>query len=182
MSALPAFDVLTRQKIPVPLAGRRRERLDRVAAEVRVDGERVDRRRPVLALLEVGVGVGARGRADVAALRVGEHEQVRGPRVVADVLEGAMPSAPSVSKNASCGFTPTTYGATASISPLQKRATASAAAARPRWMSPRSSTGRSSGAGRGRRGAGSACARPPRRPGRRTSARHRGARPGLATS
>src|ERR671923_1390893 len=58
-----------------------------------------------------------------------------------------MPSAPIVSKYASCAFTPTTYGATASISPRQKRATASAAAPRLRWMSPRSSTGRSSGRG-----------------------------------
>ena len=41
-----------------------------------------------------------------------------------------MPSAPSVSKHATCAFTPTTYGATASTSPRQKRATASAAEAR----------------------------------------------------
>src|SRR5918996_531832 len=57
------------------------------------------------------------------------------------------PSAPIVSKYASWAFTPTTYGATASMSPRQKRATASAAALRLTWTSPRSSTGRSSGRG-----------------------------------
>ena len=49
-----------------------------------------------------------------------------------------MPSAPSASKNASCGLTATAYGATASTIPRQKRATASAGA------SPRSSTGKRS--------------------------------------
>src|SRR6266511_3042811 len=57
------------------------------------------------------------------------------------------PSAPSASKNATCGFTPTTYGATASTSPRQKRAHASAACARPRCASPFSSTGSRSGRG-----------------------------------
>src|SRR5437764_3288303 len=47
-----------------------------------------------------------------------------------------MPSAPSASKNASCGFTATACGATASTMPQQKRAT-----------SPRSSTGSRSGLG-----------------------------------
>ena len=46
-----------------------------------------------------------------------------------------MPSAPSASKNASCGLTATAYGATASTMPRQKRAAASAGA------SPRNSTG-----------------------------------------
>src|SRR5919205_238433 len=58
-----------------------------------------------------------------------------------------MPSAPRASKNASCGFTPTAYGATASTSPQQKRANACAACSRPRCASPRSSTGRRSGRG-----------------------------------
>src|SRR5919197_728742 len=58
-----------------------------------------------------------------------------------------MPSAPSASKNASCGFTPTTYGATASTSPQQKRVNACAACSRPRCASPRTSTGRRSGRG-----------------------------------
>src|ERR671936_43428 len=58
-----------------------------------------------------------------------------------------MPSAPRASKNASCGFTPTTYGATASTSPRQKRANACAACSRPRCASPRSSTGSRSGRG-----------------------------------
>src|SRR4051794_21440425 len=58
-----------------------------------------------------------------------------------------MPSPPSASKNATCSFTPTTYGETASISPRQKRAHASAAAPRLRYVSPRSSTGRRSGRG-----------------------------------
>src|SRR5919201_625782 len=58
-----------------------------------------------------------------------------------------MPSAPSASKKASCGFTPTTYGATASTSPQQKRVNACAACSRPRCASPRTSTGRRSGRG-----------------------------------
>ena len=41
----------------------------------------------------------------------------------------AAPSAPSASKNATCGLTATTYGATASTMPRQKRSTAAAAAA-----------------------------------------------------
>src|SRR5581483_3108909 len=47
-----------------------------------------------------------------------------------------MPSAPRTSKKASCGLTATAWGATASTTPQQKRAT-----------SPRSSTGSSSGTG-----------------------------------
>src|SRR6266542_2124599 len=50
--------------------------------------------------------------------------------------KAAMPSAPSASKNASCGLTATACGATASTIPQQKRAT-----------SPRSSTGNRSGSG-----------------------------------
>ena len=58
-----------------------------------------------------------------------------------------MPSAPSASKNATCGFTATTYGVTASTSPRQNRSHADAASARPSCASPRSSTGSSSGRG-----------------------------------
>src|SRR5204862_1801898 len=57
------------------------------------------------------------------------------------------PSAPSASKNASWGFTATECGATPSMIPQQKRATASAAALRATWASPRSSTGRRSSRG-----------------------------------
>ena len=60
------------------------ERLDRLAAELRVDRQRVGARRVAL---EVRVGVGARGRADVAALAVGDHEQPGAPRVDADLVE-----------------------------------------------------------------------------------------------
>ncbi len=58
--------------------------LDRVAPEPRVDGERVGER---LVALEVGGGVGARGRADVAALAVGDHEQPGAAGVGADLGE-----------------------------------------------------------------------------------------------
>src|SRR4051812_19927140 len=61
--------------------------------------------------------------------------------------KACMPSAPSASKNASCGLTPTAYGATASITPQQKRVHASAACARPRAASPESSSGSRSGTG-----------------------------------
>ena len=71
MSAPPRFDVLTRQKMPPPctpaLGG---ERLERVAAEVGVDGEGVGERQPAVARLEVRARVRARRRADVAALDV----------------------------------------------------------------------------------------------------------------
>ena len=59
--------------------------LDRLAPEPGVDGERVGER---LVALEVGGGVGARGRADVAALAVGDHEQPGAARVGADLGEG----------------------------------------------------------------------------------------------
>ena len=57
------------------------------------------------------------------------------------------PSAPRASKNASWGLIPTTYCATASTIPRQKRSHASAAAKRPVCVAPRSSTGRDSGRG-----------------------------------
>ena len=60
----------------------------------------------------------------------------------ADTFSNArQPSLPSASKNAACGLTATTYGATASTMPLQNRSTAVAAAALPAAASPRSSTG-----------------------------------------
>ena len=81
--------------------------------------------------LEVRGRVRARGRADVAALR---RRRSRADRPRARTRTRARtrgrPSAPSASKNASCGLTATAYGATASTIPRQKRAT-SAAAARP---------------------------------------------------
>ena len=51
----------------VPAAGGE-EGVERVAAEVRVDGQRVGDAAVRAPRLEVGGGVGARGRADVAAL------------------------------------------------------------------------------------------------------------------
>ena len=92
MSALPAFEVLTRQKSPPPARRQAaRNGLERVAAEVRVHGQRVGDRRPAVTRLEVGGGVGARGRADVAALAVRDHEQAGRARVGADLLERAHP-------------------------------------------------------------------------------------------
>ena len=72
-------------------SARLQEGLDGVAAEIGVDGERVGERRLVVARLEIGGGVGARRRADVAALAVGDHEQPRRARVAADPLERADP-------------------------------------------------------------------------------------------
>ena len=73
---------------PRPVApARGEERLDRVEAEVRARGRRVGERRAVVARLEQRLGVGARGRADVAALGVDEHEETRSARVVAHLLE-----------------------------------------------------------------------------------------------
>src|SRR5829696_8114235 len=63
------------------------ERLQRVTAEVRVDGERVRESAHAGSWLQIGRDVGARGRADVAALAVGNHEQARGACVGADLLE-----------------------------------------------------------------------------------------------
>ena len=64
------------------------ERLERVAAEIRVDGERVGEPVTPLARLEIGVGVRARGGADVAALAVDDHEQPGRAGVADDALEG----------------------------------------------------------------------------------------------
>ena len=63
------------------------EGLDRVAAEVRIDGHRIGERHAVLTRSQVRGRVGARGRPDVAALRVRDDDQARGARVGADVLE-----------------------------------------------------------------------------------------------
>src|SRR5262249_12143885 len=64
------------------------EGLDRVAAEPRVDGERVG---PRWIALEVRLRVRPRGRADIAPLPVGDHEQPGALRVPADLLEGGDP-------------------------------------------------------------------------------------------
>src|SRR5204862_5480711 len=69
-----------------PLApARAEEGLQRVAAEIRVDRDRVRNR---LLALEVGRGVGPRRRADVPALRVGEDEEAGRVCVLAGFLEG----------------------------------------------------------------------------------------------
>ena len=115
------------------------ERLERVAAEIRVHGDGVGER-------DERLGVRARGRADVAALHVGDHEQARLARVRADVLEGAHPSAPRASKNADCGLT-----ATACSARRRRRS-------RSRTPRDRSLGGQLAGlTGRARRRAGSAC-------------------------
>ena len=81
-SAAPGLDVRTSTSTPAPLVARRRhERLDRVAAHQRVDGQRGRRPGP-RAHRTVSAGrraerarVGAGGDVDVAALAVGDHEQ-----------------------------------------------------------------------------------------------------------
>ena len=85
----PAFEVLTITKTPAPFRRSRSEvGLDRFASEPRVDRERVGTRR---AAFEVRIGVRTRGRADVAALAVCDHEQPGTPRVAADLLERCHP-------------------------------------------------------------------------------------------
>ena len=70
---------------PGAVATRRGEvGLDRFPAEPGVDGERVGER---LVTFEVGGGVGACGRADIAALAVGDDEQAGATRVGADLAE-----------------------------------------------------------------------------------------------
>jgi hypothetical protein len=66
---------------------RAEKRLERVSPQVGVDRHRVGERRRSSTRLQVGGGVRARGRADVPALRVGDDDQPRRPRVGADVLE-----------------------------------------------------------------------------------------------
>jgi hypothetical protein len=65
------------------------EGLDRVAAEVRVDRERVDEGLGAVGLLDICVRIGAGGRPDVAPLPVGHDEEAGGARVGARLLEGA---------------------------------------------------------------------------------------------
>ena len=65
------------------------ERLDRLTPEICVDRDRIGDRRPTVARLDIRGGVRTGGRADVAALRVGDHEQARLARVRARVLERA---------------------------------------------------------------------------------------------
>ena len=74
----------------VTLAGEQ-ERLERVATEVRVHGQRVGERRTCAAGLEVGARVGPRRSADIAALGVRQHEQTGFTRVIADLLQRAQP-------------------------------------------------------------------------------------------
>src|SRR5262249_17971512 len=73
---------------PVALA-RGEKGLDRLAPEVRIDGDRVGHGRPGVARLDVRRRIRARRRADVAALRVRDHEQTGVASVGARVLEGA---------------------------------------------------------------------------------------------
>ena len=85
----PAFEVLTRQKIPPPP---RRQAATNGSSESRpryglTVSASASRLTP-LARLEIGVGVRARGRADVAALAVDDHEQPGRAGVADDALEG----------------------------------------------------------------------------------------------
>ena len=130
MSATPSFEVLTRQKMPAPFApAGRDERLERVAAEIRVDGHRVGERR---AGRRAAPRYAARIRAAPSSrcLRASRRRRRSGrpcARTRRRLSSAAIPGGPSASKKASCGFTPTAYAATASITPRQKRAQASAA-------------------------------------------------------
>ena len=109
------------------------QRLERVAAEQRVDGQRVGargrrraegRRRRADQRLRVGGG----GDGDVAALAVGDDEQAGGAGVRdTSPRSAAQPGAPSRSKHASCGLTATHAGPAASISAAQWPPTAAAA-------------------------------------------------------
>ena len=117
------------------VAPRGREvRLDRLAPEPRVDGERVGAaarrlrgRRPRRR---------ARSSRCRRACRRRSRAGRRGARRRRPPRTRPSPRRPSASKNASCGLTATACGATASTIPQQKRAT-----------SPRSSTGSRSGCG-----------------------------------
>src|SRR3954452_18462828 len=63
------------------------ERIERVAAQIRVDRDRIRERLAALAALEIRLGVRARSRADVTSLRVGNDLQTGGARVRTDVLQ-----------------------------------------------------------------------------------------------
>ena len=88
MSALPELDVLTRQKSPAP---DRRQAASMGSSEslpeIRVDGQRVGDGQTPVARFDIGGGVRAGGRADVAALAVGDDDQLGGTRIVAHPLE-----------------------------------------------------------------------------------------------
>ena len=152
----PAFDVLTMQKMPGAVAARRGEvRLDRLAAEPRVDGERVGAR---LVALEVGGGVGARGRADVAALAVGDHEQAGAARVARrSRRSAAMPGRAERLEERELRLDRDGVRRDGVDDPAAEAGDVAAQLDR--------AAGR--GAGRARRRAGLACARPRRRAGRR---------------
>ena len=85
----PAFEVLTTQKMPAPsrrAAARYGSTDSRPSHGLTVSASATRR-----VALEVGRRVGARGRADVAALAVGDHEQPGAARVGADLVEGGHP-------------------------------------------------------------------------------------------
>ena len=67
------------------------KRLERVAAEIRAHGDSVGERGIVAARFDVRGRVRPRGGADVAALDVGDDEQLGRVRVGADLLEGPHP-------------------------------------------------------------------------------------------
>ena len=68
-------------------AARREERVERVAPEIGVHGHGVGERLTAVGPLEIRGRVRPRGRADVTALRVGDHLEARRARIRAHVLE-----------------------------------------------------------------------------------------------
>ena len=155
--------------MPAPCAPARGEvRIEGVAPEVRVDRHRVRQRRLVAARLEVGRGVGARGRADVAALGVREHQQPRRARVGAGVLEGAHPVRAERLEERELRLDGDDVRRDRVDDPAAEARAALGRARRSKCGSPRARQAAGRDADRGRRRAGCASARPPRRAGRRT--------------
>ena len=105
-------------------------------------------------------------------LRVDEdHEQAGRAGVRADILEApCIPCEPSASKNAICGLTPTTYGRDrVDDAAAEARTRGRRLLAAPETLLRGARAGTARDVDRGRRGAGCACARPPRPADRRTT-------------
>ena len=130
-SAAPGFEVRTRTNRPGARA--RASELERVGAQVRVDGHGVGTEALDFAErrgrgAEERLGVGGGGDVDVAALGIGEHEQAAArARARRRVRARSSRAAPRRSKQASCGLTATHAGPAASMAAAQWAATAAAA-------------------------------------------------------
>ena len=124
---------------------RLQERLDRVCAEIGVDRQT---RRRGRALRRAARGRRRHTRAPSSRCRRACRRRSRAaPRRVRRRTRARAPRSRrhrASRRRRVCGFTATTYGATASTIPQQKRPYADAASARPSTASPRSSTGSSS--------------------------------------